>query len=180
MVSGEPLMAIPTGQKRITIIPRIHGKITTDGKPNGVRCEVEMLYLCALVLLSGTIAGCTAQGDGLVPKYKAVVSAIQKGALSPDANGRVVLPPDYRGLVISDTVFVTGSEPGSRRYLFSTWQGKGSNLQGYLYCEGAQPRIGEETKIRCFVAMPPFAGENSVTVDRDVGSGWYCVYRGLD
>jgi hypothetical protein len=139
-----------------------------------------MLHLSTLVLLLGTVAGCSAKNDGLVPKYQEVVTAIQKGALSPDANGMVLLPPDKQGLVIGDIVYVTGSRQGSRRYLFSTWQGKGSNLLGYLYSEGAPLRIGEEIQVRCFIARSPFVGENSVMVERELGSGWYYVGRSLD
>ena len=143
-------------------------------------CAAEMTHLLALVLLLGTVAGCAADNDRLVPKYQEVVTAIQKGDLSPDAKGVVELPRDKQGLVIRDTVYVTGSRQGSRQYLFSTWQGKGSNLRGYLYCEGAQPRIGEEIQVRCFTTEPPFVGENGVMVERDLGSGWYYVSRSLD
>ena len=141
---------------------------------------MKMMRLFAVVLLLGTIAGCEAENGGLVPKYQEVVAAIQKGTLSPDAKGMVALPTDKKGLVIEDTVYVTGSRPGSRQYLFSTWRGKGSNLRGYLYCEGAQPRVGEEIQVRCFIAGPPFVGENAVAVERDLGSGWYYVSRSLD
>jgi hypothetical protein len=152
----------------------MHGKISE------ARRAVEMLHLFTFALLFGTVAGCTAENDGLVPKYQEVVTAIQKGDISPDANGMVVLPPSKHGLVIGDTVYVTGLRKGSRQYLFSTWRGKASNLRGYLYCEGAQPTIGKEIQVRCFIAGPPFAGENGVMVERGLGSGWYYVSRSLD
>ncbi len=92
----------------------------------------------------------------------------------------VVLSSEKKGLVVGNTVYVTGTQSGSRRYLFMTWQGKGSNLRGYLYCEGAQPTVGTEIKTRCFIAGSPFVGENGVTIERDLGSGWCFVSRSLD
>ena len=53
-----------------------------------------------------------------------------------DEGGRIQLPADRSSLTVNGDVYVTKGYSCGDILLFVTWQGKGSNLRGYVYCPG--------------------------------------------
>src|SRR5262249_41434820 len=63
-----------------------------------------------------------------------IVASVKNGKLRPDANGRISLPSSQVSTTIDGRVYVMRRQTGLLMVLFPTWQGKGFNLRGYLFC----------------------------------------------
>jgi hypothetical protein len=73
-------------------------------------------------------------------RYNNIVEQVESGQLQPDANGKVRLPPSYRGISRGGHILVeTGG--GVTSILFLSTAQSGDNMAGYLYrSDGALPR----------------------------------------
>jgi hypothetical protein len=126
-----------------------------------------------------------------------VVAEVAHGKMKPDGKGAVVLPARYASLsaATSRRIWVTHRGSGLTLILFPTWQGKGSNLAGYLFC--SRPLIRADTHPDYYeqkhdaidltyypypLLKPVPGGERSVevTLDRKVSPAWYEVSHSLD
>jgi hypothetical protein len=62
-----------------------------------------------------------------------VVAAIAAGALKPDTNGEVVLPPRYKSISVTGSAFITRGRKGLVLIFIPTSYGHTGN-EGYLHC----------------------------------------------
>jgi hypothetical protein len=148
-----------------------------------VICDVglhddAMLRLITFLCLAALASGCGSPTD----KFAAVVQGIQSGQLSAPTNGIFRLPQSLAGLTPKGDVFVERRSDGGLFVLFPTWYGRGSDLEGFLYCTrelepsdyysidwGAGGK-GQHIDI---------AGRDMLTV-QDYRAHWYRVTRRLD
>lgn len=107
---------------------------------------------------------------------------IFNGSIVVDENGKCTV--DVKNNVVEKDVYVTTQSDGSKLILFRTWQGKGSNLRGFLYTNGGPLTVG--TKIEVITFQPPGPSGNlpiglaDVSVDSAIKRSCYLVSRSLD
>jgi hypothetical protein len=110
-----------------------------------------------------------------------VVTQVTNGALNPDVNGVVKLPPRSKDTSLNGEVYVTKDSSGTVWVLFRTWQGKWANLQGYLYrstpAAGPAPPI---INVLGPIPLPTPTQENDYFVDRQIDPNWYQIHRDQD
>jgi hypothetical protein len=104
------------------------------------------------------------------------------GERVPDEHGVVAIDAELN--VYGNNAYVTRKADGSMLVLFRTWQGKGSNLRGYLFTNGPPIEIGTEIGVITFSPLGPDGGvpvgTAEVTVDKALRSECYQVSRSLD
>ena len=116
------------------------------------------------------------------PAFAAVAEAIRSGAARLPGNGRQTLPARFAGLTPQDVVFVDIRRDGRTFVLFPTFLGKGSDVDGWLYCsETLTPSDYTcvnwgEGGVRQHLAV---AGLDFLTVLSQRGH-WYFVRRRVD
>jgi hypothetical protein len=64
---------------------------------------------------------------------------------------------------VNGYAYVTTQADGTTLILFRTWQGKGSNLRGILYTNGAPHAIGSEIELITFI---PHLSDDDLPIDR--------------
>jgi hypothetical protein len=115
-----------------------------------------------------------------------IIAAVRNGTLSADRNGQIILPPWLAAASKDGRVYVTHKGNGLRLFLFPTWQGKGGNVRGYLFC--SRPLTKSEEKQGAidlaYLARPspnphmdPPVG---AMLERKVSANWYYVSGSLD
>lgn len=92
----------------------------------------QALLAIAAVWSAGQLVGCSPPTAG----YEPVVAAITSGALTVPADGVVKLPPTWHGLTPDNIVNVETRPDGRTFILFPTYYGRGSDVDGWLYCSG--------------------------------------------
>jgi hypothetical protein len=104
------------------------------------------------------------------------------GERLPDEHGVVVIDAEFN--VYGNNAFVTRWADGSMLILFRTWQGKGSNLRGYLFTNGPPLEVGTEIELITFSPLGPNVGVPvgiaEVTIDKAISPECYRVSRSLD
>jgi hypothetical protein len=110
---------------------------TTDkGATRRGGCFTTMI-ICVLVVV-GIIAGNRLWDQirlaRLLGKSDTVVSQIKSGALKPDKDSDITLPPRFAGLSVSGRVYCTYDASDPRALFFPTEVSEGL-MAGYVYCE---------------------------------------------
>ena len=110
-----------------------------------------------------------------------IASQIAGGALQPDADGIVKLPPGTKALSRYDEVYVTRDSSGVIWVLFRTSQGHGIDLRGYLYrsTPTAGPTPATLRVLGPTIGKPP-TEKIDYFVDHQVDANWYQVYMNLN
>ena len=72
--------------------------------------------------------------DGKEGKYLGVIGKIEAGTIKPGGKSPVKLPAQYGGITPMDEVYVEKRPGGKLLVLFPTWYGRGSDVEGFLYC----------------------------------------------
>lgn len=131
-----------------------------------------------------TLAALTACSDGNIPKSKKslflkIIDQVQTGAIKEDASNVIRLPPDMKEASIDGELFI--SRPSTNEQLivvFKTWQGKGNNMEGFLYA--AMPLTNNEIKKDYY--GQPVVSVNSIdlTLEKKLETGWYKISYRLD
>lgn len=121
-------------------------------------------------------------------KARHIFSEVQRGALVPDAAGRIVLPGSHSTLTRDGRIYVTRKD-GLLMVLFPTWRGRGADVRGYLWCnrplttaDVEQSRVGgREPSVTIWV---PWAGpephQDQVTLVTPLDTMPYYISRLLD
>lgn len=119
-----------------------------------------------------------------------VFHQIQQGKLKPSQDGSVRLTGRDALLTKDHRAYVTHNSNHLVAVLFPTWIGKGSNLQGYLYCSRSlgPADISKDSygdKVIGLNTPGPWSKEipahlMEVTIDRQISPGIYHVSRSLD
>jgi hypothetical protein len=104
------------------------------------------------------------------------VTQIMNGSLKPDANGVVKLPPALGKLSLYDEAYVTTDASGVVWVLFRTWQGKGTNLHGFVHrsTPAAGPVPASIAVLGPTPTDPPTEKVDYV-VDQQIDPNWYEV-----
>jgi hypothetical protein len=106
------------------------------------------------------------------------------GKLKSDAAGVVALPSESRGLTPHGKLYVTRKPDGCVQILFTIWQGKGSNFEGYLFDRPGTFYDWESGPTVAIVGPHIFPAVSAVTLEADVESevrpGWYRVAYRMD
>jgi hypothetical protein len=109
-------------------------------------------------------------------------SNIFDGTIPVDENGQCAI--DSNNNVIDNIAYVTTQADGTILILFRTWQGKGSNLRGFLDTNGAPLTIGSEIELLTFIPTGPNGGlpigRADVSIDAAITKSCYRVSRSLD
>ena len=137
------------------------------------------MRVACLSMLVVLVCGCEKRVS--IETLNAVASDIFSGKIATDANG--VCPLDSSMNVVGDTAYVTTLKSGSQLVLFCTWQGKGSNLRGYLFTNGPPLVVGSEIEVVAFRPVRPNGPHVAnvwIKVDAAVGKAAYAVSRSLD
>jgi hypothetical protein len=92
-----------------------------------------MRRLIPLLCLAGLALGC----ESRTSKYNSIIKDIQTGVLIVSTNGVVRLPQQFAGLTPKDEVYAETKPDGRILVLFPTWYGRGSDVEGSLYCSGS-------------------------------------------
>ena len=151
-------------------------------------CILEILAAAVLVAF---VVGCS-RTPTIRPSYQQVVGQVTSGKLAPDEYGVIRLPAELSSTSVDGKVYVSKSTSGSLLILFRTWRGKGSNLQGYLYCSA--PLSAADTQKdyygRTVIDLngPVIHGPPGTTpisrfecvLDKAIASNWYLVHYDLD
>lgn len=94
------------------------------------------------------------------------------------------LPQQFAGLTVDNVMYVTKGTPWGDLFLFVTWQGKDSNLEGYLY---RQTKTDDDAILSTGTIdiFGPGAGpvgnrKVEVNISKTKKVKWYEVYRNLD
>jgi len=98
---------------------------------------LTMPYLALLLFGIAWMGGCGVTERGLPQNrddYDQIIESVKRGTLVPDEAGVVALPDALMKATVTGEVYVTTTANGSTLILFPTWVGKGTNLDGYLYC----------------------------------------------
>jgi hypothetical protein len=83
------------------------------------------------------LAGLTYVRARSLSRYQPILQQIQRGTLQADPAGVIRLPPAFAGLTPRDEVYIEQKPDGRLFILFPTWYGRGSDIEGYLYCSQA-------------------------------------------
>ena len=107
------------------------------------------------------------------------------GSLKPDANGVVKLPPALGKLSLYDEVYVTTDASGIVWVLFRTWQGKGTNLHGYMHrsTSATGPVPASIAVLGPTIPMDltgPSTEKVDYVVDQQIDPNWYEVHFDLN
>jgi hypothetical protein len=110
----------------------------------------------------------------------AIAAQVVTGAMKPDAYGVVKLPASAGKLSLNGEIYATMDSSGITWVLFRTWQGKGSNLHGYLYRSTpatgpVPPTITVRGPTVQYSATDPPTDSIDYSVDRQLNSNWYEV-----
>lgn len=100
------------------------------------RCFAAMI-ICVLVVVGLTVGNRLCDQirlARLLSRLDTVVSQIKSGALKPDKDGDITLPPGFAGLSISGRVYCTydASDPPA---LFFPTEVSDGQMAGYVYCD---------------------------------------------
>lgn len=119
-------------------------------------------------------------------EFEGVVEAYVSEDLGDD-EARIQLPPDRSTLTRGGYVYVTKDYSREDIFLFVTWQGKGSNLRGYVYCPGRKDFSSLLTNAGYLMINCPRPGDPSGYAKVEVQvlkhmtrDGWCYVSRTLD
>jgi len=115
-------------------------------------------------------------------RYESVLADIESGVLVAPTNGVLKLPTRFAGLAPQGEMYVETKSGGRLFVLFPTWYGRGSDIEGLLYCSGSLTASD-------FYTIDWGAGgkhehldvgrRNMLTVS-DLKPHWYSVTRRLD
>lgn len=72
--------------------------------------------------------------DSGTAKFEPILFDIQTGTLIFKTNGALTLPAKFAGNTPKNEIFIEKTLDGSLFVLFPTWYGRGSDLEGLLYC----------------------------------------------
>ena len=104
-----------------------------------------------------------------------------------EEEGVVKLLGDRAGLTVDGSMYVTRGHSCGALFLFATWRGKGSNLQGYLYCFTREDTSGliNPGTIEIMGPRPsrtggPHYSKIDVRIEKTDRLGWYRVSRDSD
>lgn len=177
---------------RILLLTWLAGGLVAERRPlpalllialvAGFAARRRPLRVLVLVVL---IAGLAAGGVSLwrhrrLSLASQVVTGVRSGALVPDPDGIVRLPPPLAAAADEGKVFVTYPPQGGVMVLIPEWRGKGSNLRGLLYWSA--PTVPPPQYIGCvgpYVPMVPtdrWAGPVDLTVSGRPAANWFEVY----
>jgi hypothetical protein len=173
-------------------------------RPNRVAWRLALLFSGLLLLgwlfRDSLIFYWTARDWGREKAFDAasfthVAHEILSGRLNEHPVGLVVLPQAHASLTADGRVYVTRKNGGLVLILFPTWRGKGSNLEGYLFCsrrlkaadiqkdsytqKAAVLRVKVPQPITPSITPSP-VGEAEVRLERKINGQWYEVAYGLD
>lgn len=116
------------------------------------------------------------------PVYLRVVQAIQQGKLTSKSYVISSLPLMYKGVAPRDKVLCERNPNGRLLVLFPTWYGRGSDLQGYLYCSSPLTKkdyYSVDWGAGGVVEHVAVCGIDLLSVEK-VDNNWYTVMRRLD
>jgi hypothetical protein len=110
----------------------------------------------------------------------AIAAQVASGALKPNAYGVVKLPAPTAKLSLYGEIYSTVDSSGTTWVLFRTWQGKGSNLHGYLYRSTPAtgplpPTIAVRGPTVQYNATDPPTETIDYTLDQQLNPNWYEV-----
>lgn len=142
------------------------------------------------VLIFALLAGAYTYGKFKEVGAKKIFAAVQNGTLIPDATGTVVLPSNLNYVTVDGRAYVT-RKGDLLMVLLPTWEGRDSNLRGYLLCSrpltSADMHKDEyEEKydaINIFTPGPQYESlptQVEVILERKLNTSTYYVSRSLD
>ena len=91
-----------------------------------------MLRLAKFSFIAVIALGCNQRSA----KFDPVVQEIHSGVIAVPTNGIVQLPQRFAGLTPRDEVYAEKKPDGRLLILFPDWYGRGSDVEGWLYCSG--------------------------------------------
>ena len=127
-------------------------------------------------LLISLAVFCGCENRVSIDKLSNVASDIFDGSISVDANGVATVNSAVN--VVGNEAHVTTLASGKKLVLFTTWQGKASNLRGYLFTNGPPLVVGSEIEV--LASRPPHVSKLWIFVDSFAGKRAYAVSRSLD
>ena len=137
------------------------------------------MRVACLSILVVLVCGCEQRVS--IDTLNAMATDIFNGKVATDANGVCTLDSSVN--VIGGRAHVTTLKSGSKLVLFRTWQGKESNLRGYLFANGPPLDVGSEIKVVAFRPVRPYGPHVAdvwIQVDAEVAKSVYAVSRSLD
>jgi hypothetical protein len=156
-----------------------------------IRCKDVHLVFCLLLLIC---SGCN-KHDAFTTNqrlYNRVVDRVQSGEIKADTKERgvtshpgstylaqsVILPPDLKSASVNGEIYIFRTSPSQLFIIFSTWRGKGFNMEGFLYAAAplTPPDIGKNSYGRKVV----FLGPMELSLDQRLNANWYRVSYNLD
>jgi hypothetical protein len=114
-------------------------------------------------------------------EWERIVRSYREGKLAAQG-GVIILPPELKDLTRDGRVYVTTAERTGEMFLFTTWRGKGSNFEGFLFYEGPEDlKVGPVWILGPGIRSNGSSGDKiEATVDQRLGGGWYKAYSDLD
>ena len=98
---------------------------------------MRILFSLLTISILLTLSGCEQKPS--MSAMDQTASRILGGVISENENG--VCAIDESSNAVGDVAFVTTNDDGSKMVLFRVWQGKGSNMRGFLYTNGAPLKL---------------------------------------
>jgi hypothetical protein len=150
----------------------------TDGRKRVIRrwlvgFAIGLVGIAAALLLAAGLLYWIVLGEtSFKPaKANAVVSGVMNHTLAPDAVGVINLPPTLSGASCDGRAYVRVEASGTTWILIRTWQGKGGNLKGYVFCSAPPTAVPKQIRVKNFMPVAPFAEDANVDVTGTNGYG---------
>ena len=112
---------------------------------------IRFLLTIVTVILHLPFAGCDRSSP--ISILDKTASEIFDGEIAADENG--VCKIAAKNNAVGNNAYVTTQPDGTKLVLFRTWQGKGSNLRGFLYTDGPPLTVGSTIEVSTFSPTGP-------------------------
>jgi hypothetical protein len=160
----------------------------------GVRAKRMCMVLAAALVAGGCSRGPEGRSDYREIIYMVVPQMTMAGTVPAETSGVVKLPPRLAAATVTGEVYVTRAPSGAVLILFVTWQGKGTDIRGYLYAskplgpDDTTTDVAGRQRIRLLGPMPPGESDTEAVlptpIDRQItekiSENWYAVFGGSD
>ena len=141
-----------------------------------------MRFLLTIVMVVFTLpfVGCDRSSSTTLLNKTAL--DIFNGKIKSDENGICKIAAETN--TVGNNAYVTVQPDGTKLVLFRTWQGKGSNLRGFLFTDGPPLTVGSKVEVSTFSPPGPNGGapvaKQEISIDSAVSKTCYRVSRSLD
>jgi hypothetical protein len=140
----------------------------------------HLITSATITLFCAFLAGCTDKHmlEQRETLYLQVIERLKTGELKDGNSGIVQLPAQLRAASVDGEVWFSQPNTNQMIVVFKTWNGKGSNMEGFLY--SAQPLSEDEIgKDYYGNSVIPIAAID-IVLDHRINPTWYRVSYRLD